>query len=620
MNGSLSSPGEPDAPPSPPSPSPPPPAAPQPGAWQEFCELQAQAAAADFARRCRQFLSQQQQLQRPGSRPPAGEAALSRHFVRHFVRCFHRELRPGSPPLSRSSEDLVAPPSSSSSPPSARPPAPKARLRKRFSLRSVGRSVRGSVRGILQWGGSSSDAQAPERWAQRFERLRLARGPPPPPPPPQPAAPAAPQPDESRGVRRSGLLQYVVADDSTSSRPRWSKCRLVLRRGSDGDGHQLEFYVPPKATKPRVSVLCSSIVDVRTSTSLEMPDKENTFVLKTDDMTDYILETLDALQMRSWVADIQECMTAGESEDMMNSSESRELPLMSSNSMDHISQGAYGGISDRPSTSVSPSSVSVTPTRFGSLEMSPPELPPRAPIEETLERGQSLPTQFPDTPDTAGSPFGFQGEQELGEGEHPLCDYPWFHGTLSRLKAAQLVLAGGASSHGVFLVRQSETRRGEYVLTFNFQGKAKHLRLSLNEDHQCRVQHLWFQTIFDMLEHFRVHPIPLESGGSSDVTLASYVVSPQPTHARGWRVYGIRCRRRMWRDEPCLKWRILTRQNVWQSGEKAGGLICKEKIIAVTIRMEGQTKWSNSALSSDLCKRQKLVTPIKISYVNVTSW
>ncbi|XP_035036772.2 SH2B adapter protein 1 isoform X1 [Hippoglossus stenolepis] len=555
-------------------------------------------------------------------------------------------------------------PSSVTPPPDSKgngtPNSSKNKLKKRFSLRSVGRSVRGSVRGILHWRSSSSDSaqsqlpssysytmgvqdatlvstskrnsgtQPPtptssmpvslsmplslphssssslppsssssatslslseaardrrrsngeggekEKWSHRLEKLRLSRSPPPlltpttscphstsSTLPPSSAAAAAMGPPRRVGrlVREGGVSVSSSSDELSGSHGfsgfsfsllhhgtdnnnaasassaaaqtgpvqplasggnmpwrggRWHKCRLVLRErdregGERGEEYYLEFFIPPKSSKPRLTVPCCSIVDVRSTTALEVPDKENTFLLQLEASAQYVIETRDAVQMRAWLSDIRNGICLSEQDDAegvcggpLDISGTPEI-------VDRLSQVCYGGIGG--------SSPLMDPL--------PPELPPRAPLDEPDGRilgggGASLGTPFAETPDATGS-FLFSEVTPSDAVEHPLSECQWFHGTLSRLKAAQLVLAGGPASHGVFLVRQSETRRGEYVLTFNFQGKAKHLRLSLNEDGQCRVQHLWFQSIFDMLEHFRVHPIPLESGGASDVTLISFV-------------------------------------------------------------------------------------------------
>lgn len=560
--------------------------------------------------------------------------------LEHALESADSAHHPQLPPSSLS----VTPPPGSKAP----PPSSKHKLKKRFSLRSVGRSVRGSVRGILHWRSSSSDSahsqlpcsysyttgvqdaalgsaskrnsatQPPtptssmpvslsmplslphssssslppsssssaaslsveagrelrrgngeekERWSHRLEKLRLTRSPPPiltpaaavssihaAALPPSSAVVAVGPPRKGRLVREGavcvssstddlsaahgfagftfGLLHHSLDNSPAPAQPgsaqppsaagnapfrggRWHKCRLVLRgrdrEGNDhGEEYYLEFFIPPKASKPRLTVPCCSILDVRSTTALEVPDKENTFLLQLDGASRYVMETRDAVQMRAWLSDLRSSLCLSEQEDAEGVCVGPADISPTPETVDHLSQVCYGGV--RGSSAV--------------LEPLPPELPPRAPLDEAEGRlligGSGLGTPLAETPEAAGS-FLFSDAVAAEAVEHPLSECQWFHGTLSRLKAAQLVLAGGPASHGVFLVRQSETRRGEYVLTFNFQGKAKHLRLSLNEDGQCRVQHLWFQSIFDMLEHFRVHPIPLESGGASDVTLVSFV-------------------------------------------------------------------------------------------------
>ncbi len=58
----------------------------------------------------------------------------------------------------------------------------------------------------------------------------------------------------------------------------------------------------------------------------------------------------------------------------------------------------------------------------------------------------------------------------------------------------------------------------------------QHLRMTLDGSGRCQVTHMWFESIFDMLDYFRSHPIPLDSRDGAtqpDVTLTEFVPNAQ---------------------------------------------------------------------------------------------
>ncbi|XP_046739755.1 SH2B adapter protein 1 [Diprion similis] len=316
--------------------------------------------------------------------------------------------------------------------------------------------------------------------------------------------------------RKEGIVNCLIGENIDGTQ-KWEKCRLALVKAIGG--YMLEFYSPPKAFKPRSGVFCFRITEARETTALEMPDHENTFVLKAEQNLEFVIEAHDSNDMRSWLATIKYCMRSAPTTSNATGSTPGDP---AANSVAHSSNSDGERVR---ANSASKNTRTIQDHHSLEEQGNPPELPPRL----RLSSNSNLDLLYPSHQEMEEL-SGNDGDLDLSTS---LREYRWFHGTLPRSDAAQLVLHSAANGHGVFLVRQSETRKGEFVLTFNFQGRAKHLRMTLNDQGQCRVQHLWFPAIHDMLEHFRQNPIPLESGGTADVTLTEYVVAnpaSRPTH------------------------------------------------------------------------------------------
>lgn len=273
-----------------------------------------------------------------------------------------------------------------------------------------------------------------------------------------------------------------------------------------------------------------------------MPDRENVFVLKADNNMEYVIEAESSDDMRSWLATIRYCMRTPPTQQPTNDSEAiaaamQTSPVSSMNTVNAVQNPHYqqqtnlGNSNGLSNSQTANDNILLNSNAEGA-----------AALTTNIETGSTPPASstMPDIPSRRGeqrlsASSNFDGDVGDPEQDINVADltaemgqYPWFHGTLPRAEAARMVLHSEAAGHGFFLVRQSETRKGEFVLTFNFQGRAKHLRMTLSDKGQCRVQHLWFPSIQDMLEHFRQNSIPLESGGTSDVTLTQFVHNGMP--------------------------------------------------------------------------------------------
>ncbi|XP_067911053.1 SH2B adapter protein 3 isoform X2 [Heterodontus francisci] len=471
----------------------------QPRTWKEFCELHAHVTAKELARQYLLFANENP------NHDIQGAENFSLHFTDLFQQYFRNEVKEGFS-LNRctivpftgvqdyretgrkttdGSAGLVLPKmeaevnsaeqterssdtnlSFSSKSRSSEDVSVSPSLEQPKTLSQFTRNVKGSIRSLFRRKsidaiaaegkeGASAVAGSPEKdWfknlTHKFTWSRtLSR-------------------EEVHDIRKEGVLNYMVVDDSMDMGTRWQKCRLLVRKAKsyEGDGYILELFDPPKCSKPKHSTPCSAITEIRTCTQLEMPDNINTFVLKVNSFLEVIFETANDQQLNLWTTDIKECINAwsdGADVELLTAPHSNSMQTVSVHgSTDSIHQGA----AHRCST-----------------------------------------------------------EQPYHKTDRLFSSYAWFHGPISRFKAAQLVQIPGTEGHGVFLVRQSETQRGEYVLTFNYQGRAKHLRLLVTEKGQCLVQHFRFPSVTEMLNYFGTFAIPLECGTTCEVKLSSYVVA-----------------------------------------------------------------------------------------------
>lgn len=219
--------------------------------WVEFCERQAKTAAQDFAKACLQCLQ-------PGPNDPPNRSQTNhKDLLKKFVDCFseHFELEIGKlktlhklPNGTHTGHDESDYSEENDSPKTQHKP---------FFRRL---SFKGLRKGKGLFHKQHSDEVELSSSLNKHNKTKLAK--------------------IVVECRKEGLVNYLTPEslEQPGGPQKWEKCRLALVKTVGG--YMLEFYSPPKAQKPRSGVFCFLISEARETTALEMPDHENTFVLK----------------------------------------------------------------------------------------------------------------------------------------------------------------------------------------------------------------------------------------------------------------------------------------------------------------------------------------------------
>ncbi|XP_078668411.1 SHC-transforming protein 1-like [Branchiostoma floridae x Branchiostoma belcheri] len=118
------------------------------------------------------------------------------------------------------------------------------------------------------------------------------------------------------------------------------------------------------------------------------------------------------------------------------------------------------------------------------------------------------PLPLPQDPFNMG-PFDAGMQPDPVSPPHPLYEEEWFHGPMTRKQAEELL-----EEDGDFLVRESTTSQGQYVLSGMQEGRVKHLLL-VDPQGVVRTKDRTFDSVSHLISYHRDNQLPIISAGSA---------------------------------------------------------------------------------------------------------